>query len=124
VLVSLFVAARRYDEEVWFLVTRYNSWWLAKYETLLRRLSSHTTVDLDVDMKVSVRCLSHITVGLKMHREFVIVPQLVPGGGRRLSIVDFTAFLHEAYVLSRGAPPWWSLLSGQIKIFVTYFNSQ
>jgi hypothetical protein len=105
VLVPLFVASRRYGGEVWFLVTRYNPWWLAKYDTLLRRLSRHAAVDIDADTEAPVRCFPHVTVGLEMHREFTIVPDLVlRGGRRRITMADFTAFLREAYALPRGAP--------------------
>ncbi|KAL6848283.1 hypothetical protein ACP4OV_022411 [Aristida adscensionis] len=101
VLVPLFVASRRYGGEVVFLISGANPWWLGKYATLLRRLSRHDAVDLDGDARV--RCFPRATVGLRVHREFTIVPELAPGG-RRLSMADFTAFLREAYALPRAAP--------------------
>ncbi|KAK3163723.1 hypothetical protein QOZ80_1AG0007450 [Eleusine coracana subsp. coracana] len=104
VLVPLFVASRRYAGDVVLLVARYNPWWLAKYATLLRRLSNHDVVDLDADDAQQVRCFTHLTVGLDMHREFNIVPDLVPGP-RRLTMADFTAFLRDAYALPRAALP-------------------
>ncbi|GJN37656.1 hypothetical protein PR202_gb26635 [Eleusine coracana subsp. coracana] len=104
VLVPLFVASRRYAGDVVLLVARYNPWWLAKYATLLRRLSSHDVVDLDADDAQQIRCFSHLTVGLDMHREFNIVPEQVPGG-QRLTMADFTAFLRDAYALPRAALP-------------------
>ncbi|XP_062183393.1 beta-1,2-xylosyltransferase XYXT1-like [Phragmites australis] len=100
VLVPLFVASRRYGGEVQFLISNINPWWLAKYETLLWRLSKYDAVDLDAD--VQVRCFPHVTVGLRMHKEFSIVPEWAPGV--RLSMADFTRFLRETYALPRGAP--------------------
>uniref|UniRef100_A0A0A9CST2 Glycosyltransferase 61 catalytic domain-containing protein n=1 Tax=Arundo donax TaxID=35708 RepID=A0A0A9CST2_ARUDO len=101
VLVPLFVASRRYGGEVQFLITNNNPRWLAKYQTLLRRLSRYDAVDLDADAQV--RCFPHVTVGLRMHKEFTIVPEWAPGG-HRLSMADFTRLLREAYALPRGAP--------------------
>ncbi|KAL6847774.1 hypothetical protein ACP4OV_021902 [Aristida adscensionis] len=101
VLVPLFVASRRYDGDVVFLISNIQLWWLGKYETLLRRLSRHDAVDLDGDAEV--RCFPHVTVGLRMHREFSIVPEWAPGG-RRLTMADFAAFLRETYALPRAAP--------------------
>ncbi|KAL6626613.1 hypothetical protein ACP70R_030339 [Stipagrostis hirtigluma subsp. patula] len=100
VLVPLFVASRRYAGEVQFLISNINPWWLGKYGTLLRRLSKHDAVDLDGDAQV--RCFPHATVGLRLHKEFTIVPERTPGG--RLSMADFTAFLRETYALPRAAP--------------------
>ncbi|GJN06001.1 hypothetical protein PR202_ga23684 [Eleusine coracana subsp. coracana] len=104
VLVPLFVASRRYDGEVLFLVTNIQPWWLVKYKTIIQRLSKYDAVDMDADAEV--RCFGHVTVGLRIDKLFSIVPDLAPGpGGRRLTMVDFTAFLREAYALPRGAPP-------------------
>ncbi|KAK3160173.1 hypothetical protein QOZ80_1BG0056150 [Eleusine coracana subsp. coracana] len=103
VLVPLFVASRRYDGEVLFLITNIQPWWLVKYQTIVRRLSKHDAVDMDADAEV--RCFPHVTVGLRIDKLFSIVPDLAPGpGGRRLTMVDFTAFLRDAYALPRGAP--------------------
>ncbi|KAK3163721.1 hypothetical protein QOZ80_1AG0007430 [Eleusine coracana subsp. coracana] len=101
VLVPLFVAARRFAGEVVFLVTNPGDRprWLAKYGTLLKRLSKYDVVDLGGD--VEVRCFPHVTVGLHMHKEFTILPELDTGG--RLSMADFTRFQREAYGLPRDA---------------------
>ncbi|KAL6627542.1 hypothetical protein ACP70R_031268 [Stipagrostis hirtigluma subsp. patula] len=101
-LIPLFVASRRYDGEVQFLVGNLEERpkWLRKYKALLRRLSKYDAVDLDGDEHV--RCFPHVTVGIRMDKEFSIVPELAPGG-RRLSMADFTRFLREAYALPRHA---------------------
>jgi hypothetical protein len=101
VLVPLFVASRRYDGEVVFLITNIQPWWLVKYGTIVRRLSKYDAVDMDRDAEV--RCFPHVTVGLRIDRLFSIVPELVPGG-RRQTMADFTRFLRDAYALPRGAP--------------------
>ncbi|XP_048561302.1 beta-1,2-xylosyltransferase XYXT1-like [Triticum urartu] len=106
-LVPLFIASRRYGGEVQLLASNIQPWWLGKYEAVVRRLSKYDVVDLDHDDQI--RCFPSVTVGLRMHKEFDIVPELVPGG-TPLSMVDFTAFLRETYSLPRVAPV--SLMKG------------
>ncbi|PUZ57769.1 hypothetical protein GQ55_5G455800 [Panicum hallii var. hallii] len=101
VLVPLFAASRRYGGEVLFLVSNIQPWWLGKYEAVVRRLSRYDAVDLDRDKQM--RCFRHLTVGLRLHKELSIVPELAPGG-HRLTMADFTAFLRETYALPRAAP--------------------
>ncbi|XP_008655582.1 beta-1,2-xylosyltransferase XYXT1 isoform X2 [Zea mays] len=102
ILVPLFVASRRYNGEVKFLISniRFQPRWLAKYKAFLQGLSLYDAVDMDGDAQV--RCFPHVTVGLRLDKEFSIVPELVPGG-RRLSMADFTRFLRETYALPRGS---------------------
>ncbi|XP_044971854.1 beta-1,2-xylosyltransferase XYXT1-like [Hordeum vulgare subsp. vulgare] len=100
-LVPLFVASRRYGGEVQLLASNIQPWWLGKYEAVVRKLSKYDVVDLDHDDQI--RCFPSVTVGLRMHKEFDITPELVPGGVP-LSMVDFTAFLRETYSLPRAAP--------------------
>ncbi|TVU22200.1 hypothetical protein EJB05_31882 [Eragrostis curvula] len=101
VLVPLFIASRRFDGEVVFLVSNVQPWWLGKYEAVVRRLSRYDAVDLDRDTEV--RCFRRLTVGLSLHKELSIKPEWAPGS-RRLTMADFTAFLREAYALPRAAP--------------------
>ncbi|KAF7026980.1 hypothetical protein CFC21_039058 [Triticum aestivum] len=100
-LVPLFVASRRYGGEVQLLAGNIQPWWLGKYEAVVRRLTKYEVLDLDHDDQI--RCFRHVTVGLNMHKEFNIVPELVPGGVP-LSMLNFTAFLRETYSLPRAAP--------------------
>ncbi|KAM3345993.1 hypothetical protein ACQJBY_020484 [Aegilops geniculata] len=100
-LVPLFVASRRYDGEVQLLAGNIQPWWLGKYEAVVRRLTKYEVLDLDHDDQI--RCFRRVTVGLNMHKEFNIVPELVPGGVP-LSMLNFTAFLRETYSLPRAAP--------------------
>lgn len=102
ILVPLFVASRRYNGEVKFLISnaQFQPRWVVKYRAFLRGLSRHDVVDMDGDAEV--RCFPHVTVGLRLDKEFSIVPELVPGD-RRLTMADFTRFLRETYALPRGA---------------------
>jgi hypothetical protein len=102
ILVPLFVASRRYNGEVKFLISniQFQPRWLVKYRAFLKGLSRHDAVDMDGDAQV--RCFPHVTVGLRLDKEFSIVPELVPGE-RRLTMADFTRFLRETYALPRGA---------------------
>ncbi|WVZ72019.1 hypothetical protein U9M48_020542 [Paspalum notatum var. saurae] len=103
VLVPLFIACRRYDGEVQFLISNMKPWWPVAYKTILRRLSRYDAVDLDGDGDAHVRCFPHVTVGIHQHNGLSIVPEWVPGG-RRLDMTDFTRFMREVYALPRGAP--------------------
>jgi hypothetical protein len=100
ILVPLFVASRRYGGEVMFLISniQFKPRWLVKYKAFLQGLSEYDYVDMDADEQV--RCFPHVTVGLRLDKEFSIVPELVPGG-RRLGMPDFTQFLRDTYALPR-----------------------
>jgi hypothetical protein len=109
VLVPLFIASRRYDGEVQFLISNMKPWWPAAYKTILQRLSKYDAVDLDGDGDGDahvVRCFPHVTVGIHMHNGLSIVPEWAPGppGGRGLTMADFTRFMREVYALPRDAP--------------------
>ena len=101
VLLPLFYLSRQYGREVQLLViNRVQPWWLGKYRLALRAMSRYDVVNLDGD--THVRCFRRVTVGLRLHKDFGIVPERVPGG-LRLAMPDFTRFLREAYALPRGA---------------------
>ncbi|CAL4951100.1 unnamed protein product [Urochloa decumbens] len=104
ILVPLFVASRRFRGEVTFLVSniQFQPRWLVKYKDFLRGLSKYDYVDMDADGEQVIRCFRHVTVGLRLDKEFSIVPELVPGE-HRLAMPDFTAFLRETYALPRGS---------------------
>jgi len=101
VLLPLFYLSRQYGREVQLLViNRVQPWWLGKYRLALRAMSRYDVVNLDGD--THVRCFRRVTVGLRLHKDFGVVPERVPGG-LRLAMPDFTRFLREAYALPRGA---------------------
>ncbi|CAO2174386.1 unnamed protein product [Urochloa humidicola] len=101
VLLPLFYLSRQYSGEVQLLViNRVQPWWLGKYALALRRMSKYDVVNLDGD--AHVRCFRHVTAGLRLHKDFGIIPDEVPGG-LRLAMPDFTRFLREAYALPRSA---------------------
>jgi hypothetical protein len=97
VLVPLFVASRRYGGEVQFLIANLGErpWWPGKYRALLRRLSRYDVVDLDEG--AHVRCFRNLAVGLHIHKEFTIVPELEGG----VTLADFARFQREALGLPR-----------------------
>ncbi|RLM91913.1 protein O-linked-mannose beta-1,4-N-acetylglucosaminyltransferase 2-like [Panicum miliaceum] len=100
VLLPLFYLSRQYGREVQLLViNRVQPWWLGKYRLALRAMSRYDVVNLDGD--THVRCFRRVTVGLRLHKDFGIVPERVPGV--RLAMPDFTRFLREAYALPRSA---------------------
>ncbi|KAK3160177.1 hypothetical protein QOZ80_1BG0056200 [Eleusine coracana subsp. coracana] len=107
VLVPLFVASRRYAGEVQFLVANLGDRpaWPGKYITLLRVLSKYDVVDLDAADAHVMRCFRRLTVGLHIHKEFTVVPEMAAADEgrrrRRLAMADFTRFQREAYGLPR-----------------------
>nr|CAB3472456.1 unnamed protein product [Digitaria exilis] len=103
VLVPLFIASRRYERDVQFLITNMQPWWPVAYRTILQGLSKHDAIDLAGDDEHVVRCFPHVAVGLHQHRDLGIIPEWVPGGGH-LSTPDFTRFLREVYSLPRDTP--------------------
>ncbi|XP_042417967.1 beta-1,2-xylosyltransferase XYXT1-like [Zingiber officinale] len=96
VLIPLFTTARRHRGRVQFLVTDFNYGWIAKYETILRRLSYYPIIDLDRER--TVRCFRDVHVGLLSHRELGIDPSKAPNGD---SMADFREFLRSCFSLSR-----------------------
>ncbi|KAF3328982.1 hypothetical protein FCM35_KLT06060 [Carex littledalei] len=99
ILVPLYLASRKFDGEVQFLVTNIQGWYIGKYNKVFQKLSRYDIIDFDKDDQV--RCYPHVRVGIKMHKEFSIIPSLSPEG---YSMVNFTKFMRSINGLPRDAP--------------------
>jgi hypothetical protein len=96
VLVPLYTAAQQYRGDVQLVMTNVTSWWLVKYDRLLRALSRHAVLGLaKAGAAGETHCFPRTVVGLREHRE------LVADG---LSTPDFTRFLRGALALPQDAP--------------------
>ena len=102
VLIPLFLTVRRYNGEVKFFVTQYNSAWFNKYAAVLRQITNYEIIRGDSDEEV--HCFPSATVGLWSHSELYINPNQYPANGA--TMVDFRRILRSAYSLKREFPRW------------------
>ncbi|GJN05992.1 hypothetical protein PR202_ga23675 [Eleusine coracana subsp. coracana] len=108
VLVPLFATARRLagdDDDVHLLVRDAQPWWLDRYGPLLRGLSRHAVVDVDVDRSsgssggAAVLCFPRVVVGLDFHKEMSVdAARTMPGG---YTMADFAGIVRRSYGLPR-----------------------
>ncbi|KAL6627549.1 hypothetical protein ACP70R_031275 [Stipagrostis hirtigluma subsp. patula] len=102
VLVPLYNTVHRYRGDVQLVMANTASWWLVKYDTLLRELSRHAPLDLaKAGAAGEVHCFPHAVVSLRAHKELIIERERSLDG---LATPDFTRFLRRALSLPRDAP--------------------
>lgn len=94
-LVPLFIAARKFNGEVQFLITDRKSWWVFKYQAILSKLSNYDIIYIDNETKV--HCFPQAIVGLNRdQKELRIDPEK-----HSYSMRDFKEFLRSTYSLKR-----------------------
>jgi hypothetical protein len=102
VIMPLFTAARPFNGKVQFVMTNTQTWWLIKYDRILKALSRYEPIRLDVDeANDEVHCFERVIVGLVAHRELIIEPLRNPN---HYSTQDFTRFIRQIFPLEREAP--------------------
>ncbi|WVZ72002.1 hypothetical protein U9M48_020528 [Paspalum notatum var. saurae] len=102
VLVPLYNTAQRYGGDVQLVMENVASWWLVKYDRLLRALSRHPPLDLArAGAAGEVHCFGRAVVSLRAHKELIIERDRSADG---LATPDFTRFLRRALELPRDAP--------------------
>ncbi|CAL4964849.1 unnamed protein product [Urochloa decumbens] len=102
VLVPLYNTAHRYGGDVHLVMANVASWWLVKYDRLLRSLSRHPPLDLAAAAAAGeVHCFRNATVSLRAHKELIIERDRSADG---LATPDFTRFVRRALSLPRDAP--------------------
>ncbi|KAJ3688030.1 hypothetical protein LUZ61_017194 [Rhynchospora tenuis] len=89
-LIPLYITSKRFEKEVVFVVLEYHRWWGVKYQGILEQMTNYPVVDFREDRRV--HCFKEMIVGMKIHGELIIDPQLMPGG---YSIKDFHSLLHR-----------------------------
>jgi hypothetical protein len=108
--VPLYGTAQRYRGDVRLVVAdagSSSSWWLAKYDAVLRGLSRHPPLHLHLAKAAGeVHCFGHVVLGLRAHRELMVEPDPDPDRGRPdgVGMADFARFLRRALSLPRDAP--------------------
>ncbi|KAI3848940.1 hypothetical protein MKW98_014474 [Papaver atlanticum] len=100
VLVPLFLTSHHFNQQVQFLVTDFNPYWISKYKPILSHLSKFPIVDIDKEN--DVHCYPKVIVGLKFHKDLTIDPLKSPK--HHYSMTNFTQFLRESYSLKRSSP--------------------
>ncbi|RLN22496.1 uncharacterized protein C2845_PM07G02220 [Panicum miliaceum] len=102
VLVPLYNTAQRYRGDVQLVMANVASWWLVKYDRLLRELSRHAPLDLaKAGAAREVHCFPRAVVSLRAHKELIIERERSADG---LATPDFTRFVRRALSLPRDAP--------------------
>ncbi|KAI3858740.1 hypothetical protein MKX03_033693 [Papaver bracteatum] len=98
ILLPLYLTSHHFHQEVQFLVTNSQPYWLRKYEPIIKQLSRYPIID--IDKEVDIHCYQKVTVGLKHHKDLGIDPMKSPKG---YSMVDFAEFLRMSYSLERSS---------------------
>lgn len=108
VIVPLYGTAQRYRGDVRLVVTdagSSSSWWLAKYDAVLRGLSRHPPLHLHLAKAAGeVHCFGHVVLGLRARRELMVEPDPDRGRPDGVGMADFARFLRRALSLPRDAP--------------------
>ncbi|KAJ4772646.1 Glycosyltransferase family 61 protein [Rhynchospora pubera] len=76
-LIPLYITSKRFEKEVVFVVLEYHRWWGVKYQGILEQMTNYPVVDFREDRRV--HCFKEMIVGMKIHGELIIDPQLMPG---------------------------------------------
>ncbi|MCL7021977.1 hypothetical protein MKW94_023955 [Papaver nudicaule] len=100
ILVPLFLTSHRFNQQVQFLVTNFNPYWISKYKPILNHLSKYPI--LDIDKENDVHCYPSVIVGLEFHKDLTIDPLKSPK--HPYSMTNFTRFLRNTYSLKRSSP--------------------
>ncbi|KAI3936820.1 hypothetical protein MKW98_021682 [Papaver atlanticum] len=98
ILLPLYLTSHHFHQEVQFLVTNSQPYWLKKYEPIIKQLSRYPIID--IDKEVDIHCYQKVTVGLKHHKDLGIDLTKSPKG---YSMVDFAEFLRMSYSLERSS---------------------
>lgn len=77
-LIPLYITAERFRGEVVLVVLEYHSWWKTKYGNVVKKLSNYKMVDFSNDPRV--HCFPEMIVGLKIHGELTVDPNLMHNG--------------------------------------------
>ncbi|KAG0452396.1 hypothetical protein HPP92_024757 [Vanilla planifolia] len=105
-MIPLYITAERFSGDVVLVVVEYHSWWFTKYRRVLEKITKHEIVDFRKDKRV--HCFAEMIVGLRIHGELTIDPNLMPS---RKGIADFNSLLNEALRLPNQTGP--GLIPGQ-----------
>ncbi|KAM7269972.1 hypothetical protein ACFE04_029186 [Oxalis oulophora] len=92
-IIPLYITSQHFDKKVVFVILEYHDWWIMKYGDVLTHLTDYPVVDFDLDNRT--HCFSEATVGLRIHDDLTIDPNLMNGNK---TIVDLRNLLDRAYL--------------------------
>ncbi|KAK9278782.1 hypothetical protein L1049_028360 [Liquidambar formosana] len=95
VIIPLYLTSQQFNGEVKFLITDEKTWWIRKFQGILKGLSKYETINIDREERI--HCFPKVIVGLKHHKELDIDPSKSPYS----SMKDFRHFLRSSYSLNR-----------------------
>ncbi len=78
-LIPLFITTAHMKGNFVAVIEDMPLWWIMKYENVLRKLSHYPVVLLGKERYV--HCFSEVIVGLRVHDELTVYPQLMPMRG-------------------------------------------
>ncbi|KAJ8773064.1 hypothetical protein K2173_028241 [Erythroxylum novogranatense] len=98
IIVPLYSTARSFNGEVKLLISDQPSWWMKKFEILMRALSKYEVVN--IDKRRGVDCFPSVVVGLKrLTKKELHVDPSISG----YSMKDFREFLRSSYSLKKAS---------------------
>lgn len=92
-ILPLYITSQRFKKKVIFVILEFRHWWFTKYADVLSQLSDYPVIDFTPENKTT-HCFPEAIVGLKIHDELTVAPELMDGGK---TIIDFRNLLDRAY---------------------------
>ncbi|KZV46523.1 hypothetical protein F511_10628 [Dorcoceras hygrometricum] len=96
-ITPLYSTSYRFKRDVHFIASDYKSFWVAKFQGLLDKLTMHGIVDIDQEKQV--HCYVKLVAGLIFHQELRI--RQVPGQSGGPSMETFRQLLRKTFSLER-----------------------
>ncbi|KAL5751276.1 hypothetical protein ACOSP7_025879 [Xanthoceras sorbifolium] len=95
IVIPLYSTSGQFNGEVQFVITNKRSWWIKKFQKVVKNLSKYDPIDIDKEK--GVHCFTSGIIGLKRNdKELNIDPSLSSH-----SMKDFRQFLRSSYSLKK-----------------------
>ncbi|XP_057811330.1 alpha-1,3-arabinosyltransferase XAT3-like [Salvia miltiorrhiza] len=94
IIIPLFLTTKHFQSRVVFIIEDYQPSFIAKYSTILTRLSAHELMNPAAN--ATVHCFPASIVGLKYHGILALNPRDIPGG---YGMPEFRHFMFETFGL-------------------------
>ncbi|KAL1555342.1 protein O-GlcNAc transferase [Salvia divinorum] len=92
-IIPLYITSQEFNKKVVFVILEYHNWWITKYGDILSQLSDFPPIDFRNDTRV--HCFPEAILGLRIHDELSVDPDLMEGKNRTIS--DFHDLLERSY---------------------------
>ncbi|GLJ12178.1 hypothetical protein SUGI_0186050 [Cryptomeria japonica] len=80
-LLPLYITSQHLHGQVVFVILEYHSWWVTKYGEIIRQLTNYPVIDFCKDKRV--HCFPEMIVGLNIHDELSVNPELMKDGHKK-----------------------------------------